>query len=39
VGVVGYAAVSSITTAVMNIAFVVSVRGRMGIWCLPSVRG
>jgi O-antigen/teichoic acid export membrane protein len=37
VGVVGYAAVSSITTAAMNVAFVISLRWRMGIWCLPSL--
>jgi O-antigen/teichoic acid export membrane protein len=38
VGVVGYAAVTSIMTALMNVAFVASVRWRMGIWCLPGLR-
>ena len=37
-GVVWYAAITSVTTAAMNVAFVASVRHRMGIWILPTFR-
>jgi len=37
-GIVAYAAVTSITTAAMNVAYLLFVRLRIGIWTFPSLR-